>query len=73
VEAALADDDRIIALRESILTETRSRYRESVINSAEYVDRQTDVLSARLSRALHRVELSQAQAHLLTTLGAEIP
>ena len=72
LEASLADDDRIIALRESIFTETRSRYRESVITSAEYVDRQTDVLSARLTRALHRVELSQAQAHLLTTLGAEV-
>jgi outer membrane protein TolC len=72
LQSSLADDDRIIALRESILTETRSRYRESVITSAEYVDRQTDVLSARLTRAIHRVELSQAQAHLLTTLGAEV-
>jgi outer membrane protein TolC len=72
LEASLADDDQIIALRESILTETRSRYRESVITSAEYVDRQTDVLSARLSRAIHRVELAQARAHLLTTLGMEV-
>ena len=72
LESSLADDDRIIALRESILTETRSRYREAVIMSSEYVDRQTDVLSARLTRAIHRVELSQAQAHLLTTLGAEV-
>jgi outer membrane protein TolC len=71
LESAIADDDRIIALREDILAETRRRYRESVITSAEFVDRQTDVLSARLSRALHRVELAQAQAHLLTTLGVE--
>lgn len=72
LESSLADDERIIALRESILTETRARYRESVITSAEYVDRQTDVLSARLTRGIHRVELAQAQAHLLTTLGAEV-
>ena len=71
LESSIADDDRIIALRENILAETRRRYRESVITSAEFVDRQTDVLSARLSRALHRVELAQAQAHLLTTLGVE--
>ena len=71
LESAIADDDRIIALREDILAETRRRYRESVITSAEFVDRQTDVLSARLGRALHRVELAQAQAHLLTTLGVE--
>ena len=71
LESSIADDDRIIALREDILAEARRRYRESVITSAEFVDRQTDVLSARLSRALHRVELAQAQAHLLTTLGVE--
>ena len=72
LERALAEDDEIIALRESILSETRSRYRESVITSAEYVDRQTDVLSARVARALHRVELAQARTHLRTTLGLEV-
>jgi len=72
LESALDDDERIIPLREDILREARSRYRESVITSAEYVDKQTDLLSARLTRALHRIELSQAQAHLLTTLGAEV-
>jgi outer membrane protein TolC len=72
LEASVKDDDEIIALRESVLTETRARFRESVITSAEYVDRQTDVLSARLSRAIHRVELSQARAHLLNTLGIEV-
>jgi outer membrane protein TolC len=72
LQRALAEDDEIIALRESILYETRSRYRESVITSAEYVDRQTDVLSARVARALHRVELSQARTRLRTTLGMEV-
>ena len=70
--ASLADDEEIIALHEAIFAETRSRYRESVITSAEYVDRQTDVLAARLNRAIHRVELAQARAHLLTTLGMEV-
>jgi outer membrane protein TolC len=70
--ASLAADDEIIQLRERILVETRARYREGVINSAELVDRQTDVLSARVSRALHRVELAQARAHFLTTLGIEV-
>jgi outer membrane protein TolC len=72
LESSLAQDEEIIALRESILSEARARYRESVITSAEYVDRQTDVLSARLTRAIHRVELGQARAHLLTTLGMEV-
>lgn len=68
----LADDDRIIALRERILAEARARFAESVITSAEYVDRQTDLVNARLARALHRAELAQAQARLLTTLGLEV-
>jgi len=72
LEAALAQDEEIITLRENILSETRIRYSESVITSAEYVDRQTDVLAARLARSTHRVELSQARAHLLTTLGIEV-
>ena len=69
--AALAEDDEIVALRESIAAEIRARFREGVVTSAEYVDRQTDVVSARTSRALHRVELAQARAHLLNTLGIE--
>ncbi|MEO8575681.1 MAG: TolC family protein [Gemmatimonadales bacterium] len=72
LETALVQDDEIIALRESILVETRTRYSEAVITSADYVDRQTDVLAARLARSTHRVELAQARAHLLTTLGIEV-
>jgi outer membrane protein TolC len=69
---ALAADEEIIQLRERILVETRARYREGVINSAELIDRQTDVLSARITRALHRAELAQSRVHFLTTLGIEI-
>jgi outer membrane protein TolC len=72
LEAAVREDDEIVALRESILTETRARFNEGVVTSAEYVDRQTDVLSARTARALHRVELAQARARFLTTLGVEV-
>jgi outer membrane protein TolC len=72
LNSALVEDSQIIALRESILAETRARYSEAVITSADYIDRQTDLLAARLSRASHRVELAQARAHLLTTLGIEV-
>jgi outer membrane protein TolC len=69
----IAQDDEIIALREDIAAETRSRFNEGVVTSAEYVDRQTDVLSARVARALHRAELAQARARFLNTLGIEVP
>ena len=38
----------------------------------ECVDKQTDVLEARLMRATHRVERAQAQARFLTVLGLEV-
>jgi len=72
LERALGEDDAIIALREQVLRETQLRFREGVVTSAEYVDRQTDLLGARLTRASHRVELAQARAHYLTTLGVEV-
>jgi outer membrane protein TolC len=71
LETSVRDDDEIVALRESILSETRARFNEGVVTSADYVDRQTDVLSARTARALHRVELAQARARFLNTLGVE--
>jgi outer membrane protein TolC len=72
LEAVLASDDEIIALRERIARETRSRFQEGVVTSSEYVDRQTDVLNARLARTTHRVELAQARAQFLTTVGIEV-
>ena len=72
LERALATDEEIIALREQIVRETAARFRESAITAAEYVDRQTELLSARIARGLHRVELAQARAAYLTTLGLQV-
>ena len=70
--AALRTDDTIIALRERIEQETRHRYDEAVVTAAEYVDRRNDVLAARLTRVSHEVELAQARARYLTTIGLEL-
>jgi outer membrane protein TolC len=72
LEAALATDEQIIELRERVARETRLRFQEGVVTSAEYVDRQTDVLNARLARAAHRVELAQARARFLALVGVEV-
>jgi outer membrane protein TolC len=66
---ALEEDDAIVALREEVMREARIRFGEGVITSAEYVDRQTDALAARLARSSHRIELEQARARFLTSLG----
>jgi outer membrane protein TolC len=70
--AALHTDDTIIALRDRIERETRHRYDEAVVTAAEYVDRRNDALAARLTRAGHEVELAQARARYLTTIGLEL-
>ncbi len=72
LENAIATDDQIIVLRERIVRETLRRFQEGVVTSAEYVDRQTDVLNARLARASHRAELAQARARFLTLVGVEV-
>ena len=69
--ATLRTDDTIITLRERIERETQHRYTEAVVTAAEYVDRTNDVLAARLTRVGHEVELAQARARYLTTVGLE--
>lgn len=68
----LTADDAIVALRERVLAETRLRYSEGVVTVGEFVDRETDLNTARLARATHRVELAQARARFLTTIGLEV-
>lgn len=72
LEKIRGTDDEIIALRERILGETRLRYQEGVITAGEYVTRETDLNTARIARATHLVELEQARARFLTTLGLEV-
>lgn len=68
----VALDDRIVALREQVDSSTDTRFRENVVTASEYLDRNTELLDARFARAAHRVELAQAAAKLLTTLGLEV-
>jgi len=72
LDQAVAGDDGIVSLREEAAREARVRYDEGVITAAEYIDRETDLLNARLARATHRVQLAQARANYLTTLGLEV-
>src|SRR5262249_15464643 len=73
LDTAIALDARIVTLRATIERETAVKLREGTITASEYVDRNTDLLAARLASAQHRVELAQAQANYLTMLGLEIP
>jgi outer membrane protein TolC len=73
LDTAVALDDRIVALRAEIERETAAKLREGAVTASEFADRSTDLLTARLASAQHRVELAQARAGYLNTLGLEIP
>jgi outer membrane protein TolC len=68
---ALESDERIIALRRAVLDEARLRFAEGVLTSAEFIDRQADLLDAELARDAHRVQRAEARARLMTILGRE--
>jgi outer membrane protein TolC len=69
---AVALDDRILTLREEVERSSGIRFKEGVVTASDYLDRQSELLQARFARAGHRVELAQASARLLTTLGLEV-
>jgi outer membrane protein TolC len=72
LQHALTVDERIVALREQVAHSTQIRLQEGVVTASEYLDRQAELLQARFARAGHEVELAQASARLLTTLGLEV-
>lgn len=69
LEAALGDDDRIVALRTEVERQARAQYDEGAITTPEYVEARTDVLEARLELERHRVELARARSRYVTTLA----
>jgi outer membrane protein TolC len=71
LKQALADDERIVALRAGIERQARAQLDEGAITAADYVETRTDVLEARLTLEQHRVELARARASYLTTLGLD--
>jgi outer membrane protein TolC len=72
LERALQFDDSIASLRDRILRETRLRYDAGEANTADYVARLSEQLSAALDRETHRVRLAESRARYLTTLGLEV-
>jgi|SoiMethySBSTD1v2_1073268.scaffolds.fasta_scaffold01146_21 outer membrane protein TolC len=73
LERALTTDSRIIELRAEVERAARVRLQEGVLTAADYVARESELLQARFAQASHQVELAQARARLLTTLGVEVP
>jgi outer membrane protein TolC len=69
LEAAVVLDAQILALREQVERQARAQLAERVITPAQYVDVRTDLQEARVAQRRHRIELEQARAQYLVTLG----
>ena len=61
-----------MSLRDAIQRASRVRLTEGVIVASDYLDCEMETLTAEFDRARHRVELAQARARVLTTLGLEV-
>jgi len=72
LQRAVELDDRILSLREQVASTSEIRFREGALTASEYVDRTTELLEARFARAAHRIELAEAGARFLTSLGLEV-
>jgi outer membrane protein TolC len=69
LERALELDEQIVVLREQVERQARAQLAERVITPSAYIDVRTDLQNARLAWRQHRIELEQARAQYLTTLG----
>lgn len=72
LDSTIALDEGVIALREQVARDAQAQLREGAITAADYVDRSSALLLARLRRVQHRVALDQARVTLLNTLGVEV-
>lgn len=66
---ALADDDRIMALRRSVREAAESKLRNGVIDTNDLLRKITDEASARSARSLREVELLKAIYELKYTIN----
>jgi outer membrane protein TolC len=65
------EHDRLAAERKALLA--RRRFAERIITVAEVIDRETDLLAARLERDQHLVQRAENRARLQTLLGHDLP
>lgn len=71
LQAALDSDRRIIGLRTQLERQAAHQLEEQVITPARYIDIRDDLYDARDAWQTHRVQLAEARARYLTTLGLE--
>ena len=66
---ALADDDRIVALRRSVRQAAESKLRNGVIDTTDLLQKITDEANARSARSAREIELLKAIYQLKYTIN----
>jgi outer membrane protein TolC len=68
-EALITTDKKIVALRHSVTNAAKAQLENGVITAHDYISQVNAETQARLSLALHEIELLQAQYNSKTTSG----
>jgi len=71
LQALLQTDEEIIALRQRVVEQAASQLANGVITATDYLTERNAAHQAELTRALHRIQLAQAQVNYLTTIGEQ--
>ena len=71
--ALLETDDALIALREKIRATAAVQLDNGIIGFSDYFTEANNLTQTRLNQQLHRLQLLQAEADLLTTQGGPAP
>jgi outer membrane protein TolC len=71
LEELIARDGEIIALRRRIVKQSESQLENGVITATEYLLERNAAHRAELTREQHKIQLAQAHAQILTTIGYE--
>ena len=69
LQRALADDSRIVELRQSVRMAAESKLQNGVIETTELLRKIADETAARLNLTTHEIELLQAIYRLKQTLN----
>lgn len=69
----LEDDDRIVALREDIVASSKAQLDNGIITSSDYLREVNAAEQARLTRAIHGLQLLQTRLDLMDYLNEKTP
>ena len=69
IRTAIADDDRIVALRSRVRQAAETRLQEGIIDTHDLLGKISDETAAKIARSTHEIELIKAIYELKHTLN----